>query len=698
MMDMRHSPNGPSFAGRLIAVSGGFLGPSAQAQRIRRILQLAHSKPRLGIPSESDPVLAWGHSPRAWRAEALAQRFGAPIWRIEDAFIRSIHPGRVAGEPPVGLLLDRQRMHYDPSGPSDLEDILAQDPFDDHTLIARARDCLRRLRDLELSKYNATDPTLPPPTPGYVLIIDQVRGDASLTHGGLTDTVPDRVFRDMLAAAQDENPGARILIRAHPESRNGERPGYFSAADVGGPVEFIDGAYSPWQLFDGAIAVYTVSSQVGFEAILAGHKPRVFGLPFYAGWGLSAEERQVARRGRKLTRTQLFAGAMLRYPIWYDPYSDALCGLETVLDHMEAQVRCWREDHQGYVALGLRLWKRKPLQGFYGRHTPLVFAKNGSETQASLDQPARKVMAWASNAPSGFDGVRIEDGFLRSAGLGAELTPPQSLVADSVGIYYDPTRPSHFEILMSQPLNDAQRERAQDLRDKIKSARVTKYNLAGRDRPELARLERLKADHPDRAVILVPGQVEDDASIRLGTVDIRTNRALLEAARHANPDALVVYKPHPDVEAGLRPGTVNDADTLCDVVLTKTDAATALDHCDAVWTMTSGLGFEALLRDIPVTCLGVPFYAGWGLSTDLAAPPSRRIAPPRAEALDRLTHAALIAYPRYVDPVTYLPCPPEVIVDRMATRNLGRAPRTLKALAKAQGALASYAWAWRGKR
>jgi capsular polysaccharide export protein len=59
--------------------------------------------------------------------------------------------------------------------------------------------------------------------------------------------------------------------------------------------------------------------------------------------------------------------------------------------------------------------------------------------------------------------------------------------------------------------------------------------------------------------VLVVGQVEDDASIRLGAGVVRTNLGLLTAAAHANPGARIIYKPHPDVEAGLRPGTIAEA-------------------------------------------------------------------------------------------------------------------------------------------
>lgn len=108
--------------------------------------------------------------------------------------------------------------------------------------------------------------------------------------------------------------------------------------------------------------------------------------------------------------------------------------------------------------------------------------------------------------------------------------------------------------------------------------------------------------------------------------------------------------------------------------------------------MTSLLGFEALIRGKPVTCLGAPFYSGWGLTRDLGTVPTRRQARP---SLMALVHAVLIDYPRYFDPVTKQPCPPEVVIDRLATGE-GPAPSaTNRALAKLQGMMASYSWLWR---
>jgi len=676
-MDLDRPGDAPT---RLIAASLGFLGPSAQARRIRRILSLAGHPPQIGWPRAGDAVLAWGHGPRAWRAEALSRRTGAPVWRVEDAFLRSIHPARTGGEPPVGLLFDRSGLHSDPSGPSDLETLLATHPLCDPALLDLAALCIARLRHLHLSKYNGHDPALPPPSPGYVLVIDQVRGDASLSHGGLQGPLPADLFTRMLQVAEAEHPDAPILIRAHPETSLGARPGHFTLSDARRRIRFVDGPHSPWTLLEGARAVYTVSSQLGFEAILSGHRPRVFGHPFYAGWGLSADESPTPRRTRSLTVPQLFAGAMLLAPIWYDPLRDRLCDLPEVIDFFEARLRAFRQDRNGHVASGMRLWKRGHLQAFFGTEKTLRFADQGA------------TLAWASATPTGFTGLRVEDGFLRSRGLGAELVPPLSLVVDDLGIYYDPGRESRLERLIASPLPPGGGARAARLRARILESGVTKYNLV-RDTPELAsRIAALRADKPGQPVILIPGQVEDDASIRLGAGKVRTNRALIETARQHSPGAILVYKPHPDVEAGLRPGSVPDAEILADLVWTGADAHSALALADQVWTMTSGLGFEALLRGIRVTTLGAPFYAGWGLTEDLGPVPDRRRARPD---LDHLTHAVLIGYPRYLDPARGLPCPPERALDLLAEPAALRTPRRLRLLAKLQGLLASQAHLWR---
>ena len=164
----------------------------------------------------------------------------------------------------------------------------------------------------------------------------------------------------------------------------------------------------------------------------------------------------------------------------------------------------------------------------------------------------------------------------------------------------------------------------------------------------------------------------------------------MRRVRRENPDAHLIFKPHPDVESGLRPGAV-DATPHADEVAVAADPIFLLSHVDEVWTITSTLGFEALLRGIPVTTLGAPFYAGWGLTRDLGPVPRRRTARP---GIMDLAHACLVAYPRYRDPVTGLPCPAEVAVDRLRDGISPRQP-ALRVLAKVQGRLAGHSWIWR---
>ncbi|WP_050602691.1 capsular polysaccharide biosynthesis protein [Ruegeria sp. 6PALISEP08] len=652
---------------RLFVYNGGFL----TQKRLRRILSLSGYDVRLGIPQSGDYVGVWGNSPTAHRGQKVAEKHGTPVLRIEDAFLRSLHPGR-EGEPPLGLLLDRSGLHFDASGPSDLEKILINDPLDDTALLNRARAAIERIKENQLSKYSAFDLDLAPPDPGYVLVIDQTVGDAAVTASGA-----DRArFLEMLFVAQEENPGARILIKTHPETQAGHRHGHFTDQDLSDRISLFRDPISPWPLLEGAVAVYTVSSQLGFEAILAGHNPRVFGKPFYAGWGLTRDEDPIARRQRNLTRAQLFAAAMLLYPTWYDPYRDKTCDLETVLDTLEAQTRAWRQDRNGWTASGMRLWKRKHLQQIFGQHRKLRFTATQPKT---ADRPH---MAWASQARNIEGAVRVEDGFLRSRGLGAELVPPLSLVTDDIGIYYDPTKPSQLEDLISrrETLRPDQELRAERLVDRLLAEGLSKYNT-GQPTPDL----------PEGHRILVPGQVEDDASILLGASTVRSNQDLLQAARDANPNVILIYKPHPDVEAGLREGRI-DAAALADVVLPHTDPAALLPHVQEVWTMTSLLGFEALLRGVKVTTLGAPFYAGWGLTTDLGAVPVRRGARP---SLMGLVHAALIDYPRYFDPITRQPCPVEVAAERLSQGHSAPTGPFNRMLSKLQGVFATHAHLWR---
>jgi capsular polysaccharide export protein len=267
--------------------------------------------------------------------------------------------------------------------------------------------------------------------------------------------------------------------------------------------------------------------------------------------------------------------------------------------------------------------------------------------------------------------VTIEDGFLRSSGLGAAFAPPRSLVFDRRGIYYDPSRASDLEQLLANS-PDLDTGRGAKLRQAIVAAGLTKYNLLEqRAMPELpAAAEK----------ILVIGQVDDDAAVDSmrafapgATGNI--NRWLLAEARRRFPNACIIFKPHPDVERMSRAGAIaaREDKLLADFILPSIALNRLLPVADRIVTFGSLAGFEALLRGKTVTVLGLPFYAGWGLTEDALSHPRRGT----ARGIDELAAAALLHYPRYWDPESNLACPPEVVVARLARATEPQGARAL---------------------
>ena len=210
-------------ARRLFVYNGGFLTNT----RVRRILTLAGYDIKIGKPTDGDMFGVWGQSPTSPRGEAVAAKTKTPILRVEDAFLRSVLTGR-DGDDPIGLHLDTQGVHFDPAIVCDLEELLRDHPLDDSALLARARDGIDTLKRQHLSKYNAFDPATPAPDPGYVVVIDQTRGDASVKASG----ADLNTFREMLYYAQTDHPAARIILPHGSSSKPTPRPARAIVADT----------------------------------------------------------------------------------------------------------------------------------------------------------------------------------------------------------------------------------------------------------------------------------------------------------------------------------------------------------------------------------------------------------------------------------------------------------------------------------
>jgi capsular polysaccharide export protein len=250
--------------------------------------------------------------------------------------------------------------------------------------------------------------------------------------------------------------------------------------------------------------------------------------------------------------------------------------------------------------------------------------------------------------------IRVEDGFIRSVGLGSDLTAPYSLVFDDEGIYFDPTVSSRLETIINSYDFKGDKSlilEAKELRKKIISSKISKYNA----------FDDKKLSVPNgKNIILVVGQVEDDASIKYGA-DGMTNLQLLKEVYQYNKDSYIIYKPHPDVLSGNRVGNIDEDIALkyCDDIAIDISLHSVLNIVDEVHTMTSLTGFEALVLGKSVTTYGMPFYAGWGLTID------NKICTRRARILDIdwLIAATLILYPKYINPHTKQYCKANELID-----------------------------------
>jgi capsule polysaccharide export protein KpsC/LpsZ len=289
-------------------------------------------------------VAGWGFKPTAARARTLAARAGLPYLAIEDGFLRSREPGNAARS--VSYVVDRVGIYYDARGPSALEALVRHRSTQPGAAAADAAAPIRAIRDGGLSKYTFFEAADRKAflqeyrDDDCVLVVDQTVADAAIAGAGADRTT----FRAMLIAAVVENPGRRVLVKTHPETQIGRRAGYFDAAlfaeaeaanpalraaRAAGHVAVVTGRIAPTDIFSRVDRVYAVSSQLGFEALIAGKPVTVFGQSFYADWGLTDDRMPPTGRRVGTTLSCLVAAAFRDYTRYFTVRRREPCDFET---------------------------------------------------------------------------------------------------------------------------------------------------------------------------------------------------------------------------------------------------------------------------------------------------------------------------------------------------------------------------------
>ena len=260
----------------------------------------------------------------------------------EDGFIRSYTTWADRNAPwsqrnGHSIIFDKAGHYFDATRVSTIEKML-----NDFNLIitpeqrAEARRLIDKIVSNKISKYNHQPiyiPKIGREGVRKVLVVDQSYGDFSIKRG----MADDSTFQKMLDAAIKENPDADIIVKTHPDTiagKKGDKKGYYQNLKEHDNIYKVTFPINPYSLMELCDKVYVVSSQFGLEALMAGKEVHTFGMPFYAGWGLTIDDQHLDRRTNKRSLEELFYIFYCMYTHWVDPDKGCETSIYAVIDKM----------------------------------------------------------------------------------------------------------------------------------------------------------------------------------------------------------------------------------------------------------------------------------------------------------------------------------------------------------------------------
>ncbi|ECL3021359.1 capsular polysaccharide biosynthesis protein [Campylobacter jejuni] len=615
----------------------------------------------------------WGRKKSGLKAMNLAKKYKAKFILLEDGFIRSLNLG-VENSPSFSMVKDDIGIYYDATMPSKLENLLNTYEFKDEE-IKQAKKAIELIKKYKISKYNNN---LDIPDDYFqkdekrVLIITQTANDTSLEFG----LAKDFKTLDMIKDAIKENPKSKIYIKIHPDVLSGKKQSDLDINSLPKECILITENFNPIALLEFFDKVYTKTSGMGFEALMQECECICYGMPFYAGWGLTKDKLECKRRMQKRSLEEVFYAAYILYSEYFNPYLNQKSNIFDTIQTLAKYKDIEKVNSNRLFMLGFTLWKRHFIKPFFNaKDNEIIFLNSLKSLVRYKLKEDDKFFIWGKkydeNTLKNLLLVKVkeqnltnfspkvslvEDGFIRSISLGSDLTRPFSLIVDDKGLYIDPNKPSKLEELLQNEIFDENMlNRAKNIIKILLENRFSKYNgLKHEDLKINAKI--------GQKIILIPAQVEDDASMILGGFGLST-LDLLKEVRSKNQDAYIIFKPHPDVLSGNRVGLKDETRILefCDEIVKDCSIDSAIKIADEIHTITSTSGFDALLRAKKVFTYGMPFYAGWGLTKDKHRCERRT----RKLSLEELVAGALITYPRYINPKTKTLCEIEVCLDIM---------------------------------
>ncbi|UQY79949.1 glycosyltransferase [Candidatus Hepatincola sp. Av] len=289
---------------------------------------------------------------------------------LEDGFLRSVanvhnYYSKQIYKKCLAFTLDSLSVYYDANKISSLEQKINSNNKLTKTDLNRAKNNITKIIDNNLSKYNDQDGLPKDINLGNnkkkVLVIDQSIGDNAVLYGRINKDN----FNDMLNCAIAENLNADIIVKTHPDmlfnkyrgQKNSCNPkiGYISHLPYKDniiPIKRND--VNPIALLKEVDKVYVCSSLMGMEALMCGKEVITFGVPFYAGWGLT-DDRHVfftskegkVRRNKKRSLEELFYYSYIWYSRYVNYKKKCECTLEEHIDNLiKLKYKCYNSDNR----------------------------------------------------------------------------------------------------------------------------------------------------------------------------------------------------------------------------------------------------------------------------------------------------------------------------------------------------------------
>ena len=128
---------------------------------------------------------------------------------------------------------------------------------------------------------------------------------------------------------------------------------------------------------------------------------------------------------------QLVFGVLIKYQIYLDPRTNKRCEVENIIEFINKNRKNSNFFKNNPIALNLTPWKTRQINRFL---------KNAYCNKVSFfrifNKKMKHIIVWGKKPKSDKyiefvnEFISVEDGFIRSVGLGGELYPPLSLLFD----------------------------------------------------------------------------------------------------------------------------------------------------------------------------------------------------------------------------------------------------------------------------